>query len=123
MPYFTLHRSYTLRTTKGHSISFIKGEPTWVPPTCVPDAVAIGAVSDEHVDVIEKDEKPAVYFDPMEREKKLLEAFDAMVARNDRDDYTAAGLPHCKRLERLVGFEVSITERDTAWQKYNAKGE
>lgn len=121
MPYFTLHRNFILRTTKGHTIAFKKGERVWVPPLCVPDAVAIGAVPEEEIDVIGEDPKPVVQLTPEDRQAKLFEAFDILLARNERGDFTASGLPHTKKLEQIVGFEVSNRERDTAWQEYSAK--
>lgn len=120
MPYFTLHRDYVLRSTKGHSMRFTKGENTWVPPECVPEAVAIGAVPiDGPVDVIGEEAAPQTYMTPQEREAKIFAAFDTMVARDERGDFTASNVPHCKRLISMVGFDVSNTERDEAWQKYN----
>lgn len=119
MPYFTLHRNYVLRTTKGHTINFVKGEPVWVPPMCVPDAVAIGAVAkDEGVDVLGEEEKPVVVLSPEERTAKIREAFETMLNRSERSDFTASGLPHAKRLSEMVGFEVGNRERDAEWQAY-----
>lgn len=125
MPYFTLHRNYTLRTTKGHTINFVKGMETWVPPMCVPDVVAIGAVAkDEAVDVLGEEEKPVVSISPEERKAKIHAAFDTMLSRSERTDFTASGLPHAKKLSDLVGFEVANRERDTEWQAYTqAKAE
>lgn len=120
MPFFTLHRNYILRTTKGHSIEFKKGEPAWVPPLCVSDAVAIGAVSEEDVDVIGEEEKPVVTISVEDRQAKLFAAFDSLLARNERGDFTASGLPHVKKLEAIVDFEVSNRERDELWQQYSA---
>lgn len=118
MPYFTLHRNYVLRTTKGATIEFKKGEPAWVPPACVPDAVGIGAVSSDDVDVLGEDAVPVVTISPEERQIKLTEAFNILVNRNERGDFTASGLPHVKKLGELLGFEVSNRERDAAWQAY-----
>lgn len=119
MPMFTLHRNHVLRTTKGHSVGFVKGQPVWVPPMCIPEAVAIGAVPvDESVDVL-GDEKPApAILTPEERQKKLFDAFETMLVRNERTDFTASGLPSDRRLSEIVGFDVPRRERDTAWQSY-----
>lgn len=119
MPYFTLHRDFTLRTTKGHTIGFVKDAKTWVPPSCVPDAVGIGAIAQEEVeDVLGVEAKPVVQLEPHERKARLNEAFKVLVKRNERGDFTASGLPHCKKLESLVGFEVFTPERDEAWMDY-----
>lgn len=119
MPFFTLHRNFTLRTTKGHAIAFVKGEPTWVPPMCVPDAVAIGAVpKDGDVDVLGEEAAPVAQLSGEERESKLFAAFETMLNRTERTDFTASGLPHTKRLSDMVGFDVTNRERDAAWQAY-----
>lgn len=120
MPFFTLHRNFVLRTTKGHTISFAKGEPAWVPPMCVPDAVAIGAVAvDEGAgDVLGEEKQAASPLTPEERQAKLFEAFETMLNRTERSDFTASGLPHAKKLTEMVGFDVGNRERDTAWQAY-----
>jgi len=118
MPFFTLHRNHTLRTTKGFTIEFIKGEQVWVPPAVVSDAVAIGAVSDEKVEVLESEIQPVSSISPEEREKALFDAFEVLLARNDRGDFTASGLPHSKKLSEICGFEIGNRERDAAWMVY-----
>ena len=122
MPYFTLHRDYILRTMKGHSIGFTKGKPAWVPPICIQDAVSIGAipVDGEDVNVLAAEAKVAEEITPTEREKRLFKAFDQLLITSERSDFTASGLPHIKKLEEMVEFEVTSKERDTAWQAYNA---
>lgn len=120
MPQFTLHRNFVLRTTKGHTIKFVKGEPAWVPPFCVPDVVAIGAVPVEGpVDILgdEQIEAPAP-LTPDQREAKIRAAFETLLARNDRGDFTASGLPHSKKVSEIAGFEVPNRERDASWQAY-----
>jgi len=126
MPYFTLHRNFVLRTTKGHTIGFVKGQQTWVPPMCVPDVVAIGAVATEASDgdVLGDVPAPVSSLTPDERRHKLFEAFETMLSRGERTDFTASGLPHARRLTGMVGFEVGNRERDEAWQLYTqAKAE
>lgn len=121
MPLFTLHRNYVLRTTKGHSVGFVKDTPTWVPPECVPDAVAIGATAvNGNVDVLPEEERPAVHLTPDERQDRLFEAFKSLIARNERGDFTGSGLPNAKKLSSIVGFEVTNLERNAAWMAYTA---
>lgn len=121
MAYFTLHRTFILRTTKGHSIHFEKGKATWVPPICHEDVVAIGAVPQEDVDVLPPENTPKSELTPEQREAKLFDAFEILLARNDRGDFTASNQPHIKKLQPIVDFEVSIPERDEAWRKYRVQ--
>jgi hypothetical protein len=125
MPFFTLHRNHTLRTTKGFSVTFVKDEPAWVPPAGVPDAIAIGAIpQDKEVDVLGDDSAVVVQeISPEQRKAKLFEAFHTMLSRNVRGDFGANGLPANRKLESLCGFEVSNRERDTAWQEYSHRND
>lgn len=120
MPLFTLHRNFTLRTTKGHTIAFVKGQPVWVPPMCVPDAVSIGAVAvnADEGDVLGDEPQAVPALNPDERQAKLFEAFEVMLNRTERTDFTASGMPHAKKLTEMVGFDVANRERDAAWQAF-----
>ena len=122
MPLFTLHRNYVLRTTKGHTITFEKGKPTNVPPIIVQDAVGIGAipVDQKDGDVLGEEAKPQPSMPPEERKAKIFEAFGTMKMRNERNDFTASGVPDARRLQPLLGFELTSKERDTFWQEFRA---
>ena len=123
MPWFSLHRTYSMSTTAGHIIEFKKGEATWVPNVCVPMAIAIGAIPSvplgAELDPIPPAPAPSVSLTPEERQAKYFEAFEVIVGRGRRDDFLASGLPHIKKVEEGVGFQVSAAERDEMWQKYN----
>lgn len=121
MPNYVLHRSYTLATSKGHRIRFEKGKPVSIPPACVPDALAIGAVPEDGSppDVIEDSKAPAVQADPAARASDVLEAIKLICERNQRADFSAAGAPKEAAVAKLVGYEVSKAERDAAWQAYH----
>lgn len=118
MPLFTLHRNYVLRTTKGHAISFKKGEPTNIPPVCVEAAVAIGARPVEGEADNVKEAPAAIIMSPAERKEQVFEAFRTMKARNERLDFTGTGIPNAKRLPQLLGFDITSKERDTYWQEF-----
>jgi hypothetical protein len=123
MPKLVLQRNFILRTTKGYSFQFVKGVPLNVPNICVPDAVAIGAVpvEGETADVLPPDPLPPVMLPPEEREAKMFDAFKQLIERNDRGDFTASNQPHCKKIQSIVGFEVTIGERDDAWRKFRVQ--
>lgn len=121
MPHFKLNRNHVLRTLLGHAINFRKGEPTWVPPACVNEAVAIGAEAvDGDVDVLgpEVEEKPPLA--PHEREAQIMAAIERLVERNERNDFTGAGLPDLRKMNAMLDFEATKPERDMVWQKYQA---
>lgn len=123
LPKLVLNRDYVLTTTKGHAIAFKKGEPTHVPAAVYQDAIAIGAQpadgSDPNVLEDKKDSKAPV--DPAERNPLILAAIEKIVAGNERKDFTAAGSPTAKAVEREVGFDVDAREVATVWQEYHEK--
>lgn len=124
MPLFTLHRNFVLRTTRGHTIRFEKKRATHVPNECVNDAVGIGAVPvDNDVNVLGDEEEVQVSLTPEERKAKVFEAFDIMVAREERGDFTASGVPNAKRLPPLTEFEVTSKERDSFWMEYKVNAQ
>lgn len=124
MPWFSLHRNYTLSTNAGHVLNFVKGEVTWVPDACVAMAVAVGAIPsvplDAALDPIPPESKAAapIPLSAEERQAKYFDAFEQIILRARRDDFLASGLPHLKKIEELSGLQVSATERDDMWQKY-----
>lgn len=122
MPWFTLHRNYSMSTKAGHVIGFMKGVKTWVPPAIVADAVAIGAQPVDRTDETEviPTEIEASQLSAAEKRAKYFESFEKMLTRNQRGDFTASGLPHAKILEGMLGFQVMTPERDSMWSEYNA---
>src|SRR5210317_1662944 len=119
MPEFTLHRNHLLRTTKGFTIKFEANKPVYVPPVAVPDAVAIGAQPiGQDVEVL-PDEKPVeVPLTITQRKERMFEAFKTLMARNERNDFTASGSPNAKKVAAMVGFEVSTNERNSLWDEF-----
>jgi hypothetical protein len=118
MPMFTLHRNFLLRTTKGHTVRFTKDQPTYVPPACVEDAVAIGAqaVNEADGDVLGA-EPQEIILTAAERKQKIREAIEVMMRRQERSDFTGNGMPNAKKIMALAGFEVNSKERDSVWNE------
>lgn len=119
MPWFTLHRNYALSTTKGHSVNFVKGVRTWVPAGIVPEAVAIGAIPEEPVDVLGAEARQESIPSGEARKKLAFEAFEKLVLRSGRGDFTASGQPHPRKLEEILGFDMPQKERELLWQEYH----
>ena len=120
---FTLNRNFTLVTTKGHSVAFVKDEPTHVPKEIWPEAQAIGAVPVEEIveaEITGGDNAPT---DPAERKERIFEAFEMMVLANVRDEFMGTGMPNIKALIERVGFKVDSKERDALWIEFQQKGE
>jgi hypothetical protein len=123
MPDFVLNRDHTLRSVYGHIINFHKGEPAYVPPHVVKEAVGIGAEPVESMDktsAVLGDEQGAQAAElmPLERTAALKAAFPAVLTRNARNDFTAGGQPTVKAMARDVGFEPDSKELTNAWLEY-----
>ena len=125
MPQFVLNRTHTLRTTNG-VLSFVKGEPTNVPPEMVKDIIAIGGIraDGEQVDTSEPVAavKPALV--GIERQDALYAAFALIAEKNDPKEFTGQGVPTVKAVEKIIGFDVERMELVEAWTAYKiAKAE
>ena len=114
-------RNFTLRTAKGHSVVFKKNEPVDVPLVIFDDAQSVGAVPVDEADVPTEEETAAENI-PVgdEREAAIIASFDQVIARNERGDYTAGGVPKAKVIEALVGFEVDLREVRNLWTPFMA---
>lgn len=121
MPELILNRNYTLSTTKGHSVVFVKDEPTFVPNAIYQEAIAIGAQPADGTDpdVLEDEVKDNTPADPADRAPLILAAIETLTARNDREDFTAAGTPTAAAMSKEVGFKVQAKEIAPVMQQYH----
>ena len=125
MPNYVLNRNYLLRTLAG-CVAFEKGVPTWVTPEMQKDALAIGA---ERADGVSEDvlsDEKTVPASPVgsERNDILFTAFQMLVERNESKDFTGAGVPTVKAVEKIVDFDVDRNEVVALWAEFKvAKAE
>lgn len=118
-----LNRNFTLATTKGHVIEFKKGVPTNVPKAVYQEALSIGAQPPDGSEPAVDDDKKkdAAPQDPAERNPLILAAIEALIDRNEREDFTAAGSPTVDAVSKEVGFKVAAKEIAGQWQAYHEK--
>lgn len=122
MPDFVLNRNYTHRSTHGHIINFVKGEPVYIPPILVREVTAFGAepVDGPRPDVLDAEQQAAEPAPAGDDLNILISAaFDTMQSRNQRGDYAANGRPSTKVLKEILGFEVTAAARDAVWEARN----
>jgi hypothetical protein len=115
-------RSFTHASTRGHSVEFVKGVPTFVPPALYAEVQALGAVPEEDLPEMPETGLPTAPEDPAERKAAIVDAMTEMVAAGRREDFTAAGAPHLKQLKLMLGWEVPAQERDAVWAEVNKAG-
>lgn len=120
MPDYVLNRDFNLGSTLGHRIVFKKGQPTFVPPIIEREAVAIGAVRADGNDVQIAMQIPegAGQLSDAEMREQMVAAFDLIMERNDPKDFTAAGVPTVKAVERITEFAVDRQTVSEAWAEY-----
>lgn len=113
---FVLNRNKVIGGTSGHFIEFKKGIAIEVPKVMWEAVMSAGATPESEIP--EDEIKPVVILDSAERQSNYFKAFSDIIARNERGDFTASGLPNSKVLERLLGHQVINKERDMYWVKY-----
>lgn len=125
MPEYVLNRNYTHRSTFGHIVNFVKGQPVYVPPALEREVTELGAepVEGERMALVEDAAVEKLPSAPQgsERRKALLACFAALEQRNQRGDFTGQGRPNVKVVNGIVGFEIENRERDEAWEEYKAQ--
>lgn len=114
---FVLNRNRVVASVHGHAIRFEKGVPTHVPPECYQEIIAIGGVPETEIEepVVPENTRPS---DPFAMKKAVFKVFEDIKLRNQREDFTAGGLPHPKALERELGWKVDAKERDALWAEF-----
>lgn len=127
------NRNFTFRSTLGHTVRFEKDKPKLVPSEIAGECARYGAIPTEDQPSVRgastntpstteerADNTPKT---PEERKERIQDAMLSMLSKNDRNDFTAGGKPHQKRLSALVGFDVDVTERDQLWAEVREVGD
>lgn len=117
---FMLPRNRTIASTCGLSIEFEKGKLQLVPPAMFAEVIAAGGVPENELTEEDLPKKPDSPDALAERKAAMFKAFEDMVARNVREEFTAGGMPHNKVLSEKLGWSVNAKERDAAWVEFTA---
>lgn len=113
-------RKMTVVSTSGRSVWFEKGVPTYCPPQMHAELIGQGIVPAEAIEEDEEQAKQPAMSDA-ERAEAIQKAYDAISARNTREDFTGTGAPHTRVVARELGLEsFDAKERDATWAKYQA---
>ena len=113
---FVMNRNVTIASTTGHSVVFVKGEPTYVPPAMHKEVAGQGAVPiDGEVsfeEIVIEDNTPT---NADERAEMIKLVLADMKERNVSEEFTAAGSPKVKVVSGLTGFPVEAAEITDLW--------
>ena len=122
MAEYVLNRNFVLRSMTGHSVNFVKNVPTFVPALIEREARGIGAerVDGNNPDMLDPESPEVAPLSHDERAEQIRTAFALLTERNDSKDFTGAGVPSVKAVEKLVDFDVDRNEVAALWQAYRA---
>lgn len=122
MAEYVLNRNFVLRSMTGHSVNFVKNVPTFVPALIEREARGIGAerVDGNNPDMLDPESPEVAPLSHDERAEQIRTAFALLTERNDSKDFTGAGVPSVKAVEKLVEFDVDRNEVVALWQAYRA---
>lgn len=122
MAEYVLNRNFVLRSMTGHSVNFVKNVPTFVPELIEREARGIGAerVDGANPDMLDPETPEVAPLSHDERAEQIRTAFALLTERNDSKDFTGAGVPSVKAVEKLVDFDVDRNEVVALWQAYRA---
>jgi hypothetical protein len=110
------NRDFTLASTLGHAIRFVKGVPTDVPKALVAEAMEKGCVPTQPLEYVEPSADTAPT-DQIERDTAIALAFKDIVRRNNISDFSGGGVPTREALKEYLGWEVQAKERSRVWDK------
>lgn len=124
MPEYVLNRTHLFQSTLGHTLSFVKGKPAYVPPILEREVAAIGGerVDGKRVELLDDPTPEQSNLGAEERAALITEAFKVLIEKNDSKDFTAAGVPTVKAVERELGIDVDRVEVVDAWNAMKAEG-
>jgi hypothetical protein len=127
MPMMTLNRNANCFVGCG-TVTFVKGEPTFVPDYMVSAAVSLGAqpsdakeakAVEKAIEVSEKLPEPIGSV----REQQIKAVLLEIQAVNNPEEFTATGLPSEGAVTARLGYAISKKERETAWKAIIEKAE
>lgn len=127
---FVSNRNFTLRSTSGRAITFVKGKPTHVPTMMHQEAIERGLLAcddkgtplpEKGEEIVEESERASeIKLAPSTREERdeaMAEVFKAMVKRNNSTEFTGGGTPNAEAVSMAIGFKVDQREVRALWLK------
>lgn len=125
MPMMILNRNHMLCVGVG-TVTFVKGEPVFVPDYMVPGAMAAGALPsdakekaavEKAIEVAETKPEPVGSVREQQIKAVMIEIRDV----NNPEEFTATGIPNDGAVTARLGFQISKKERETAWKSLISK--
>lgn len=124
---FVSTRDTVVRSTQGYAIEFKKGIPTDVPYVMRHEVVEKGimpvqddgkAIEAGEDQVVAEPKKVLLPPEGETRIERIVEAFKAIVARNNPSDFTGGGTPSAGAVSAAIQFKVDTKEVRGLWEKH-----
>lgn len=116
-----LKKLRVIASTKGHSLEFpgkVGDKLTWVhvPPAVIAEVAAAGMVAREEAEEQTEDTGPTRPDNELEVAEQIDAVLTAIVARGERNDFTASGVPKVDVVSKELGWKVHAAEVKDLWE-------
>jgi hypothetical protein len=122
-----MSRNRIVRTLSGHTIQFVKNEPTMVPDLAAKECFAFGAALADGQELppaaeaaLDADLPKVLQDQPKDaadRKKRILAVMKDMIANQEshRMHFAASGRPRARYVTEVLGFDVTTQEIEEHW--------
>ncbi len=115
-----------LISDKAIHVSSLSGQAVWfeagvereVPPPLVDECIAMGAYPVGEKKPTQKPAVEAIEVDEVSSEDRTMEiitAIEQLVEEGDTKAFSKTGDPKVRRLEKILGYDITSEQRDIAW--------
>jgi hypothetical protein len=115
---YVSQRDITVASLSGRSVFFKKGVPTYAPDQMHAELIKHGVLPTEEIPEPEDDGSPKEPTVQTDRQAAIYAAFEKVILRGKRNDFSGTGAPHAAVLSKELGWSLDGKERDVAWQSY-----
>lgn len=117
---YVANRDFTVSSLTGHTLRFKKDEPRFVPAAVRRECLRHGIIPVEGEEMPIKDEGKKDPNPPPigeDRDIAIQEAIELLIERDDRGDFTGAGIPKVEAIEKICEFNIDAGERDRIYRE------
>lgn len=113
-------RTFTLNSTRGHSVRFVANETTQVPEALVQEAMGLGCVPMDTADIpfIDQIDRSRIDFPAPLRQSLIWMTMEVLVKENNQKNFTGGGVPRAEVISDRLGFSVPQETVAATWQDY-----
>jgi hypothetical protein len=102
----------TVPSLNGSIILFMPGQPVEVSERDVRACKDRGCVPADKVEAV---------VETMDRIEEITNAIQTLLDEGDESNFTSMGDPKVKPIERILGYDITASERDAAWKSLSGE--